>query len=364
MNKKSNITSQIISAALIAGCGGGGGGDTAENQVKTGFFSVQGTNKSGKLVLACVDGIEYIDPASSKGKSISSILATKYEITDNQYRTEAASGRSCRDQYASITQILSVSDLNRILNSTPNPDPGTGTGGNPTTGSNPDQPSSGGENSERALACARLYREQFNDGQRTMPDIIYITGTNTPSPACQRIDSGWAEFNEKLKTAVAYCANTTDYRGIILDGRDYGHNPPNWGELGRSAVTQLQQDSQSCASSLGNLPTVIEPPPSPTPAPSQNEIISAIKVSEGYEQNRNYNQYQVTLKNNGNTAINCTVFFDYTYVRGLDLVHDRTTTNTGKLSVGAEKKLTLSAAGAESNVGDVSWTSSCDKWPF
>lgn len=111
----------LCAAVFAAGCGDAGGGSQGT------YFAVQGTQSAGGLTFtACINGIEYVDPSSTQGRQIALNLASYYGLIGS-YRSFAGEGSSCRDQFPSISALLSVSDYNNTVlpavAGTPSPSP-------------------------------------------------------------------------------------------------------------------------------------------------------------------------------------------------------------------------------------------------
>ena len=96
----------------LAACGGGGGnGDSGDGA----YYAVEGTRSAGGVpVTICLDGAKYVDPSSAAGVQLSANLAKYYGLVGG-YRTQAGTGQSCREHYASLDAMLTVDDYNRTV---------------------------------------------------------------------------------------------------------------------------------------------------------------------------------------------------------------------------------------------------------
>lgn len=103
----------LVAAPLaLAACGGGGGGADSGDGT---YFAVEGTRSAGGVpVTVCLDGAKYVDPSSSIGMQVSANLARYYGLVGG-YRTQAGTGQSCRQHYASLEALLTVDDYNRTV---------------------------------------------------------------------------------------------------------------------------------------------------------------------------------------------------------------------------------------------------------
>lgn len=98
-------------AALVA-CGGSPGSNSTGSH-----FAVQGTRGvDGRVLIVCIDGVEYQDPSSDRGKTMGRNLAMVYGI-QGVYTMFASERDSCRDRFGGgLTDLLSVADYNnRVL---------------------------------------------------------------------------------------------------------------------------------------------------------------------------------------------------------------------------------------------------------
>ena len=111
----------FLAALFAAGCGDAGTGSSGS------YFALQGTQTAGGLTFtACIDGIQYVDPSSTQGRQIALNLASYYGLVGS-YRSFAGDGTGCRDQFPSLSVLLSVSDYNSTVlpavSGSPSPSP-------------------------------------------------------------------------------------------------------------------------------------------------------------------------------------------------------------------------------------------------
>lgn len=98
----------LCAAVFAAGCGDGGSSQGS-------YFAVQGTQSAGGLTFtACIDGIEYVEPSSTRGRQLALNLASYYGLVGS-YRAFAGEGTGCRAQFPSLSVLLSVSDYNNTV---------------------------------------------------------------------------------------------------------------------------------------------------------------------------------------------------------------------------------------------------------
>jgi hypothetical protein len=109
---RTRITLTCLAAAVFAfGCGGGG----SEESTKGPYFAVEGVTTVGGLSFtACIEGIEFLDPASARGAQIAANLAAYYLFVGS-YRSFAGEGQTCRERFPTLGALLSVDDYNKTV---------------------------------------------------------------------------------------------------------------------------------------------------------------------------------------------------------------------------------------------------------
>lgn len=118
----------------LAGCGGGGDGGAP-----TGAYAVTANKKTGSattLHTVCIEGIAFVDPASTAGERITESLISYYGMSAPA-TSVSNSAKTCRQLVPGVDQIVSVQEYNNVIlpavQAGGTGKPG-GTGGTGTTG--------------------------------------------------------------------------------------------------------------------------------------------------------------------------------------------------------------------------------------
>lgn len=228
------------------------------------------------------------------------------------------------------------------------------------------------------LQCATQYaylvRQNVADLRPAPP--VYVAGSGTPAPVCQRAaNPAWTDYKNRLATLADTCGPHTLSGIDIVTYSDteprvsYSgtRTPPLWSTLQSLVQANHQDDIDECAQANQPSPAPA-PSPSPTPAPSPSPApapapqVSYRVLSFGYFVS-GFQRYQATVLNTGNVAISCTVAFTYQYLDQGSWQTGSFTGNTGKLAVGASARVDVGLN--DRSIANASHREpNCIRWPF
>lgn len=101
----------LMATAALTACGGGSG-DEAETSADT-YYGVTGV-KNGTSTTICLNGADFIDPETEKGKLVSRNIAAFYGLSGGT-QTLSGTGQSCATKFPLATTVISVDYYNKVV---------------------------------------------------------------------------------------------------------------------------------------------------------------------------------------------------------------------------------------------------------